>query len=245
MTPEAELRTALDAAPEPVTFWWRDDDAGEDSLELARLLALAEARAVPVALAVVPAWLTAPCAERIRGCRMATVLQHGFAHADHGSPEDGKIELGGAIPPAELAGQLAAGRRTLVDAFADRFQPVMVPPWNRIADSLVPTLSALGFHGLSTFGPRPAVEPAPGLRQVNIHLDLILWQEGSRPLAFDEIAQALTRLVQQGMPEPLGIMSHHRVMNDGAFAALDRALALVQDHACARLATADVLFGEA
>jgi hypothetical protein len=29
---EAELAAALDALPAPVTFWWRDDDAGRGRL---------------------------------------------------------------------------------------------------------------------------------------------------------------------------------------------------------------------
>ena len=44
--------------------------------------------------------------------------------------------------------------------------------------------------------------------------------------------------------EPIGILSHHQVMDAAAFATLDRLLALVQDHPRATLAAAGALFGE-
>ena len=82
--PETRLRAALDALSTPVVLWWRDDDAGRDHPRLATLLDLSAARRVPVCLAVVPDWLTDAGAERIRGAELATVVQHGVAHADHG-----------------------------------------------------------------------------------------------------------------------------------------------------------------
>ena len=54
MTPEQRLHAALAAAPAPVRFWWRDDDAGRDHSRLATLLELSCSRAAPLGLAVVP-----------------------------------------------------------------------------------------------------------------------------------------------------------------------------------------------
>ena len=67
--------------------------------------------------------------------------------------------------------------------FGQAASPVFVPPWNRIAPALLPRLRALGFRGLSTFrrSPRRA-QPAPGLAQINTHLDPIDWR-GGRGLA--------------------------------------------------------------
>ena len=73
--------------------------------------------------------------------------------------------------------------------------PALVPPWNRIAADLVPSLPGAGFTGLSTFGPRRAAEAAPGLRRVNTHLDLVVWRDGGRPL---DLAAAVERLAATG-----------------------------------------------
>ena len=56
--------------------------------------------------------------------------------------------------------------------------------------------------------------------------------------------QRLTQLVVAHGDEPIGILSHHQVMDAAAFATLDRLLALVQDHPRATLAAAGALFGE-
>jgi hypothetical protein len=242
---DAELLRALDAAPRPVTFWWRDDDAGRDHPRLAALLDLADARTVPVALAVVPSWLEDACAERVRRSPSATVLQHGVAHADHAARPAKKIELGGTADRGLIWRGLQAGRGCLAAAFAERFLPVLVPPWNRIAPDVVPTLTDLGFSGLSAFGQHGPAWAAPGLRRVDTHLDLVAWREGNRPLTLAESTERLAGLVRACPGEPIGILSHHLAMGLSALGALDQLLALVQDHPRGRLAAAAALFGGA
>ena len=243
MTPEQDLADAIAAAPAPPCFWWRDDDAGADDARLLPLLRVARDRATPLALAVVPAWLDERCVARLLAAAEVTVLQHGFAHADHAAPPAKKIELGGTAPRAALRRDLATGRARLAEAFATRFVPALVPPWNRIAADLLPGLADLGFTGISTYGPRARATEA-GLRRVNTHLDLVAWREGGRHLDFAEAARGLAALVRRGLAEPIGILSHHQVMDAGAFSALDRLLALVQDQPRATLAAAGALFGE-
>jgi hypothetical protein len=243
MSAEQRLLAALDAADAPVRFWWRDDDAGANDARLLPLLRLAADRRVPVALAVVPAWLTASAAGRILDEPRATVLQHGIAHADHSIPPAKKIELGGSADADDLLSELDRGRETLKKAFGDRFLPALVPPWNRIAPALLPRLSETELTGISTFGPR-ATDAPPGVTRVNTHLDLTLWREGARALPLDTALDRLARLVARHGDEPIGILTHHQVMDADAFATLDRILALVQDHPGARLATTHELFGE-
>jgi hypothetical protein len=242
VNPERRLAAALDAAP-GARFWWRDDDAGAEDERLLPLLRLATARRAPLALAVVPAWLAAGTVRQVLGTAAATVLQHGIAHANHALPPAKKIELGGSADVSRLLRELAHRRTTLRHAFGDRFLTVLVPPWNRIAPALLSRLSEAGFTGISTFGPR-AADTSPGVTRVNTHLDLTLWHENARPMPLDDALDALTRLVTRHRDEPIGILSHHQVMDAGAFATLDRILALVQDHPSARLATAQELFGE-
>lgn len=244
MSPEAELAGALDAAAEPVTLWWRDDDAGRNHPRLQRLLDLAVKHQAPVALAVVPAWLDPACAARLIDCTFATALQHGHAHNDYAEPGAKKIELGGTADRPRLLAQLEQGRELLAGTFGIRFEPVLVPPWNRIAGDLLPHLTSMGFTALSTFGPRDGALPY-GLRQVNTHLDLIRWHEGRRPLTLAEAAAALAGLIRAGLPEPIGILSHHLDCDDEAFRTLDRLLQVVQDHPRARLAASAELFRRA
>jgi hypothetical protein len=242
VTSWSELHSALDGAAErgeAIRVWWRDDDAGRDHRALTRLLDLAACHGLPLALAVVPMWLDADSHARIAASRHASVLQHGFAHADLAPPDGRSIELGGRDRETILT-ELANGRAVLADAFGCPFLAVLVPPWNRLDAGLIERLTGCGFIGLSTFGRRAAPEAASGLAQVNTHLDPIDWR-GSR-LFVGETA-ALGRLVAVlDADEPIGILSHHLAMDEAGWAFLDRLLGVLAVHPGARLCPADELF---
>jgi hypothetical protein len=242
MTGWRELEATLDACAargEAIRLWWRDDDAGRDEPALERLIELAERRDLPLALAVVPLWLEAPVQALIAASAHTTVLQHGFAHANHAPPGAKSVELGGR-ELATVTDELRKGRALLIDAFGATCLAVLVPPWNRLDPGLIERLTACGFAGLSTFGRRPGDQAAPGLVQVNAHLDPVDWR-GSR--LFVGEAAALERLCALLDPdEPIGILSHHLAMDEPGWAFLDRLLEVLASHPAARLCAADELF---
>jgi hypothetical protein len=123
-----------------------------------------------------------------------------------------------------VLGELGTGWLALERLFGRKALPVMVPPWNRIAPALIPTLPEIGFVGLSTFGPRKRRDPMRGLRQVNTHVDLIAWQETrgfvGEAAALGQLVAALTRAragIPGGNAEPIGILSHHLAMDEPAW----------------------------
>src|SRR6185437_7317815 len=81
-------------------LWWRDDDATAPTAELARLLALADA--APLALAVIPAGAGPDLAAALAGRPRVAVLQHGWRHADHAAIGK-KSEYPQERPPAGVA----------------------------------------------------------------------------------------------------------------------------------------------
>ena len=201
-------------------LWWRDDDAIDATPSLDRLVGLVRDTQTPLALAVVPAQATPALAARLAGEPEVDVLQHGYAHANHALGSEKKIELGVQRPAMMTLGELATGWMALERLFGSRALAVMVPPWNRIAPMLVPTLPEIGYRGLSTFGPRPRVHPVRGLLQVNTHVDLIDWK-GGRVFAGEQatLAGLVAALAQAraGGGEPVGILSHHLAMDAGAW----------------------------
>ena len=58
------------------------------------------------------------------------------------------------------------------------FIPVLAPPWNRMRNDLLDKLPGIGIRGISAYGPQKSREPAPGLRQVNTHVDVVAWRRG-------------------------------------------------------------------
>ena len=201
-------------------LWWRDDDAVDVGPALDRLLDLHRETAAPLALAVVPARATTALAQRIGAEPGVDVLQHGYAHTNHATPPDKKIELGLQRPAMIVLGDLGTGWLALERLFAAQALPVMVPPWNRIAEILVPTLPEIGYRGLSTFGTRKRAEPVRGFRQINTHVDLIDWKAGGgfvgEKVALTALVEALTRSRSRD-GEPIGLLSHHLAMDGGAW----------------------------
>jgi len=203
------------AAGRSATMWWRDDDAAAACPALERLLALAAAHCVPVALAVIPARLDASLAPLLGRFPQASALQHGYAHADHAAADEPSAELGAHRPAAQVLDELGRGRSRLAAALGARFEPVLVPPWNRIDAALVPALPALGLHGLSCFAPR--AQGADGRLPVraNCHVDPVDWRAGG---AFRGAARTLSSLTahlrarREGRVdpgEPTGLLTHH------------------------------------
>ena len=219
------------------TFWWRDDDAGPDDGRLAGLIALRRALAVPLAVAVVPAWLEETSAALLRADPGCSVLQHGFAHTNRAGPERRKCEL--VEGDGGLGEDLARGQSLLARAFGARFHAVMVPPWNRIDATVAASLAARGFTGLSTLGPRP-VPVRDGVALANVHVDIVGWRRGGG-FAGEEIALAaacdhLARRRRSTVDgdEPTGLMTHHRVHDRACNAFVARFVATTRDHpACA------------
>ena len=240
---------AWQAADRRATLWWRDDDACRDSPALQRLLAIARAQRIPVVIAAVPATADATLAAAIESSSQATIVQHGFAHRNHAAAGERSAELGSHRLLAARIDELGRGRDVLARLFAGRFAPVLVPPWNRIAEDLPARLPAAGFSGLSCFGPRANAWRAPGLLQVNAHVDLIAWR---RDRAFIGEETALERLVAQlrarrmgdvDTAEPTGVLTHHLAFGDAAFAFVDALAARTRAHAAVAWLDARSVFG--
>ncbi len=249
---EAEL-DAWAAAGREAQIWWRDDDAAAPSPALERLLELAAGQAAPLALAVIPAKAEGALAALLDSRSAQTaVLQHGFAHVNNAGslagPGAKKCELVDPQARPAVLDELRRGREGLAERFGRRFLPVLVPPWNRIAAALLPQLPGLGFAGLSTYKARTAAEAAPGLLQVNCHLDLMQWRPERRFLGAEATLALLSGHLaakRQGTAdpgEPSGILSHHEVHDGAAWDFLGELLARLTAHRAVRLLPATAVF---
>ena len=241
-----DLSRELDAwgnAGRAASFWWRDDDAAAEVPALRRLLDLADA---PLTLAVIPASAVAMTLPD-----HVTVVPHGYAHRNRAGEGRKKCEFPAGEARSAMLDELKLSSVILRQMHASRFRPVLVPPWNRIDSALLPMLPRIGLQGISTFGARAAGMAAPGLFQVNAHVDVIDWH-GSR--GFVGEAAALGSLVRHlaarrtgtaDASEPTGLLTHHLQHDEATWAFVGTLIRYTSAHPATRWLDVDAAFGAA
>jgi hypothetical protein len=212
---EAEVRRR-DEAGRPVEFWWRDDDASVSNKALERLLGLSRSHRVPVALAVIPQDAEADLFKRLH--EHVTLLQHGTDHRNRAAAGEKKTEYPGTEPATAALARISAGLKKLSGVSA--FIPVLAPPWNRIREDLLDKLPGIGIRGISAYGARARREPAPGLRQVNTHVDIVAWRAGRRFVGEEQALSQAIKWLASG--EPVGWLTHHAVHDTQTWDFLER-----------------------
>ncbi len=239
---------AWGAASKTATFWWRDDDATTDTAALRRLLDIAAARRVPLALAVIPAKAEPALFAALEGRAGIELLQHGYAHANHARPDAKKSELGSDRPATVVLDELARARDRLAALSGGRALPVMVPPWNRIDAAIAAALPSLGVRGLSVANPRPAKRDGAGLVRANAHIDVIDWTGGRDFVGTASALAAATghlRARRAGTvdpDEPTCMLTHHLAHDEATWRFIDAFLQATVGHASARWLPASQVF---
>ena len=238
----ARLETALDGlsrAGIEWPIWWRDDDAVEGSAALDRLIELAAKYQAPLSLAVVPAGATEGLAARVARAQNIDILQHGWSHSNLAPLGEKKCELHDDAQGIET--RLVEGQNRLGNLFGERLLPVLVPPWNRIGDTLLARLPSLGYAGVSTFKPRSAQFAAQRLVQVNTHWDPIAWKSGGGLRDPDVLISELAAYAE-ALPagsadhrEPFGLLTHHLVHDGWTWRLLDDVLRILAKHEAVRI----------
>ena len=218
-------------------LWWRDDDVIGATTQLDRLLRLSDG--IPIALAVIPAQARPELAGALSRTPRVAVVQHGWQHANRAS-HGKKSEYPEGRPGALVGAEIGAGRARLKAMFRTRALPMLVPPWNRFAAEFLPLLPGIGIAAISAMGSRHPRALPPGLAAVDVHVDVVDWH-GSR--GFIGAAAALGSLIAHlrarrlGQASgPIGLLTHHLVMDDATTAFLERLIAVTRAHAAIRWA---------
>ena len=217
----APLRTELAhwrQAGIDLPIWWRDDDATEVTPALQELARLATELGLPVHLAVVPRDAEPSLTEVCTAHSALIPMVHGWAHENHAPFGQKKAEFNHFRPGQQR--EISDGLVRLEALFGPQLLKIFVPPWNRISDDIIIILQQVGYLGLSTFTPRSARYAAPGLIQINTHIDPINWRGGGGLRDTKAIVGELVTLLKErrsgatDREEPLGILTHHLVHDD-------------------------------
>ncbi len=205
-----------------VRLWFRADDTAAASNEFSRIIKIFTGRRVPLALAVVPAWLTKPRAQMLRqlDSRLFTMHMHGWRHVNYEPAGMKKCEFGAARPAADKRADVQKGRGKLAALLGGRFEPVFTPPWNRCDGETLAALADLAFAGVSrTPGAKPAAPAA--MREMNVYVDLHTRKE---PCPERSLAELLLELENTLAAGGGGVMLHHQLATPTADVFLDRLL---------------------
>ncbi len=213
----------------PVFF--RADDIGAWGQGLHAMLRLFKHHGMPLALAVVPAWINSRRIEKI--CEKVDISdslwgwhQHGWRHINWN--KDGKkAEFCKSRSREQQWADIWKGHTKLVDLFGSNFVPVFTPPWNRLDLTTLDVLQHLGFRAVSMDGPFPrGAKKTVRLGNFRIMLDLHTRKVQYEAYAFDELLKDLDTVFAH--KNPVGIMIHHHRMNINAFLFLHRFLELLK-----------------
>jgi predicted deacetylase len=204
------VRRALASSPGPITFFFRDDDAGWADEALYRLLDVMLDRQVPIALAAIPTAVSPALASALRTLLSRTpavsVHQHGFAHANH-EPAGRKCEFGISRSRECQRRDLATGKERLQQLFGCSLPTIFTPPWNRCTRDTADCLVELGFQLLSRDVSADGFD-LPALCELPVVLDWSGRHGASTGPA--QWGQAIARAI--GGRQTIGFMLHHAVM---------------------------------
>ncbi len=213
---QSELRRWQDAGL-TLPLWWRDDDAVAVTPQLEKLSAMSGKLGLPVHLAVIPREAQTALAEYMSDQSALIPVVHGWAHQNHAPADEKKAEFRLHRPLEAVVADAEAGLSRLRALFGAHLRPMFVPPWNRIDSKVAKQLHGLGYRVLSTATPRKILLAAPGLAQINTHLDPIDWR-GTRGLIDPDrlIAQTVEllhdrRTGRADNAEAFGVLTHHLV----------------------------------
>lgn len=217
----ARLSAALEqrqATRHVVDIFFRDDDVDVDEGTLHALLDVFLSRGIPLNLEVIPGTLTADAVAQLERYRCAQprgfeLHQHGWRHTNH-ERTGRKCEFGASRGVDAQRADIAAGKARMDAAFGPGWFPAFTPPWNRCTHDTFAALEQLGFRVLSK---DRGAHPLAGYRwrEVSTTLDLYTWRSGAALKPPAEIVDALTAQLQADAP--IGVLLHHKVMDQAAF----------------------------
>lgn len=247
----AELRAELDAwyaAGRTATLWWRDDGAADWTPALYRLVQIARAGSVPLALAVPPMAATPRLATRLAEWPRVRVLQHGYALRNHAPAHEAPSEYPALRNGTAVAGEICHGWLRISELFGKRALPVFVPPWTRMSAGLPATLALLGFNGISSLGQRASPAEDTGLAAVNVHVEVTTGWEHPGFAGAERVLDGMTahlrarRAGAADPDEPTGLLSRHGELDGAAWAFLERLVAATANHPAVRFPAPEVIF---
>ncbi len=226
---EKELSKWSDQSIYPI-FWIRDDDAYKETQKLTRLISFTKEFNIPISLAVIPFLIEKSLVKILNSIDLISILQHGFKHKNYEPNGQKKSEFGESRNIGHMLEDIHHGAKLVSEYFERAYQPIFVPPWNRMSHLLLPHINCIGITAVSSFkknlcGHATNIEYS---KIINTNIDIIYWKKnkvfaGEKDLVDQLIFELKVRRENNSrIREPIGILTHHNVMNEDSFLFLDK-----------------------
>lgn len=224
----AQLHDLLQNSHTETSVFFRADDAGRITGNYLKLIELFNTYAIPLNIAVVPEWLTPealntmlePCK---RNNKLFRFHQHGWSHQNH-EQYGKKSEFGPARSQQDIRTELTKGKAYLEKGFADNWDAVFTPPWNRCSEETIAILAECKFQGISRDLPAPERN---SLKEISVCVDLHTIKSPTETAGWDKLFGSLKKGLQS---DCCGIMIHHDKMDTKAFDFLELLLKEINNH---------------
>ena len=211
---------AIDARPDPLDIFFRNDDAGWVDERLFTLLDVCAEYACPIDLALIPTAvgdaLTDALLDRVAGGAAIGLHQHGFSHQNH-EPEGRPCEFGPSRSAAAQHDDIATGRSALLARFGSALDRIFTPPWNRCTTATASCLRDNGITAMSRDRSAGSLSVS-GVAECPIDVDWF-WRSKGERLPRERWVAGMAAMVAEAN-RPLGVMLHHARMDVDEFCAL-------------------------
>lgn len=204
-----------------VEIFFRADDIGVPGRNFFALTSLFSRYEIPLALAVVPTWITRARWEVIekQTCGKAPLWcwhHHGWRHMNHETTGK-KQEFGPSRSWSSLKYDLKQGKQRLKSVLGQDFFPLFTPPWNRCSSQCMELLMELGYKGISRFDNAEPVAP-DALPDLQVNVDLHTLKAPDPAMEWKMLMTQLEKGIAMGR---CGVMIHHQRMNHHSFDFLE------------------------
>lgn len=193
-------------------IWFRDDDVSKVTPAFETIISLFAKHETQLFAAAIPGLITGDDLRHLsQDHPNVTFWQHGYDHSNHALKGQKKIELGGAWPLNKARECLSNGKKKLEDLFGEKFEPIMVPPWNRIDDDFL-DFTASTYKAVSLY---QNASPDLVFQHINCQIDLIDWANQKSFIGTETALSALILELQKrrfgiiASDQPIGILLHH------------------------------------
>ena len=220
MNDAISIKTVLDKiiARQFKVIWFRNDDVGRKSDKFFRLNNLFDKYGVSICYAVIPTMLNVEVQEAIKKNAYSVVFQHGYSHQNN-SISGKQVELSDDININQLKKKVLEGKKTLEAAFGKQFRAILVPPYNNI-DIKIQSALQNDFEGSSTY----KSNKTSFNRLINPNCDIVDWDANIVSM------QYISSQIDEVKGEVLGVLLHHKYLNEETFSLLENLLSYIKRH---------------